>query len=212
MSGDRALEALARMARLLVGRCVLRAAAASGGRAQVEALKDEVLDGREHLQAYGFSSHPLPGARGVVASIGGARNNAVVIVLSDPRHRPDLAAGDAALHDHRQQIIRLTETGIEIETPFDVTVTAAQSVTVEAAESVEITAAGAVTVTAATDLTLAAAGRLRLQAQTVEIAAQQSMKLDAGGYGETWFPDGRATWTQGTSSKGQSAPQPPEHP
>lgn len=201
---SRALEEIARTARLIVGRCVLRAAAASGGRAQVEGLKDEVLDGREHLQAYGFSSFPLPGARGVVASIGGARNNAVVIVLADPRHRPELAAGDAALHDHRQQIIRLTETGIEIDTPFDVTVTAARSVTIEATESVAITAA--------MDVTIAATGRLRIEGQTVEIVGQQSLKLDAGGYGETWFPDGRATWTLGTSSKGQSVPQPPEHP
>lgn len=185
---SRMLEAAHRRISLAIGRCVLRAAAASGGRVQVEVLKGELMDAREHLQSYGFSSHPLPGARGVTGSVGGSRNNAVILVLSDPRYRPELGAGDAAMHDHRQQIIRLSETGIEIDTPLDVTIKAVQNVTITAAE------------------------RLRLQAPNIEIAATAALKLDAGGYGETWQPNGRATWTTGTSSLGQSSPQPPEHP
>ena len=54
--------------------------------------------------------------------------------------------------------------------------------------------------------------KVRIDGPAIEIHAEQSLKLDVGGYGETWLTGGRKTWTQGTTSANQGPPAPPEHP
>ena len=186
-SMDRLLAPVHRRISLAVGRAVLRAASAGGARVQVEALAGEVLDDREHEQAYGFASHPLAGAKAVTVSVGGARNNSVVIVISDPRHRPNLAAGESAMHDDRQQAVHLKQDGIVVATPL----------------KIEISGEG--------DVTISSGTLVRLAAPEVQIHADDSLRLDCGGYGETWTPTGRQTWTQGTTTTPMGPPSPPEH-
>lgn len=82
---------------------------------QVSLLSEEAKDTLEHLEPYGFTSHPLPGAEVLAAFIEGDRSHGVVIVASDRRYRPiNLAAGDVSIFDNRGHKITLTATGIVI--------------------------------------------------------------------------------------------------
>ncbi len=66
---------------------------------QLTALQGEVLDLRERLQEYGFTSRPHPGADAIMVSLGGNRTNTVVVAVDDRRYRMKLQNnGDVALY------------------------------------------------------------------------------------------------------------------
>jgi phage baseplate assembly protein V len=66
---------------------------------QVSLLDDEVDDGVERFQQYGFSSHPIRGAELVTVCPGGDRAHAIVIAVDDRRYRlQGLAEGEVALY------------------------------------------------------------------------------------------------------------------
>jgi len=78
---------------------------------QLELLTGEVVD-VPRIQDYGITSVPLPGAKGVVAAIGGKSNGYVCIKMDDKRYRQvSLKAGEVALYDHQGQLIHLKEGG-----------------------------------------------------------------------------------------------------
>ena len=62
MIPGRILRSLQRRMATLVGRAVLLAVNAGTGlqSVQVRILADEVMDGVEHMEPYGFTSNPLP--------------------------------------------------------------------------------------------------------------------------------------------------------
>jgi phage baseplate assembly protein V len=104
---------------LMVGRCVLLAVNDAPGvqQLQIRALEGEVLDRVERHQEYGFTSHPQPGAEGVVVAVGGLRSHAIVIAVEDRRYRlTGLKAGEVALHDDQGQAVHLMRDGIELRT------------------------------------------------------------------------------------------------
>jgi phage baseplate assembly protein V len=99
---------------------------------QIELLADEVQDGAEHFEPYGFTSAPIEGAECVAIFPAGIRSHALVIVAADRRYRLTmLAAGEVALHDDQGQIVHLKRDGIAITSPFKVELTA-PTVTVSA--------------------------------------------------------------------------------
>ena len=66
---------------------------------QVEALQDEVIDEFEHMEPYGFTSHPHPGAEAILAALGGMREHSVAVVVGDKRYRlTGLDAGEVAIY------------------------------------------------------------------------------------------------------------------
>jgi phage baseplate assembly protein V len=66
---------------------------------QTEGLVSEIRDNVQVVQLHGFSSLPLPGARGIVVYPSGNRGNGLVIATIDPRYRPTgLRPGEASLH------------------------------------------------------------------------------------------------------------------
>jgi phage baseplate assembly protein V len=82
---------------------------------QVSLLDDEAKDDLEHLEPYGFTSHPNAGAEVLAAFIEGDRSHGVVIVASDRRFRPvNLAVGDVAVFNDHAMVIKLTKDGIVI--------------------------------------------------------------------------------------------------
>lgn len=125
---------------MMIGRAVI-SAVADGQQAQalqIELLADEVQDGVERFQGYGYTSHPHPGAEAVVAFVGGTRSHGIVIQVEDRRYRlKNLAPGEVALFDDLGQVIHLKRDGIHIESPNKVTIEApdvdviADTVTVE---------------------------------------------------------------------------------
>ncbi|AOY00095.1 hypothetical protein BJP62_06305 [Jeongeupia sp. USM3] len=75
--------------------------ARAGGKGQV--LQVRLLDGEvaelEHLEAYGSTSCPLPGAEAVAAFLGGDRGHGVVLVAADRRYRiKGLKAGEVCIY------------------------------------------------------------------------------------------------------------------
>ena len=69
------MSALKRRVLLMIGRAVLTVVDADRmtQSIQVEALQDEVIDEFEHMEPYGFTSHPHPGAEAITR---GARRDA----------------------------------------------------------------------------------------------------------------------------------------
>lgn len=85
---------------MMFARGVLRRVNDANGRQQlqVELLKNEVRDDVEHMQNYGFTSHPL-GGDVAVAFLGGNREQGIVLVVDDRRYRIPLQAGEVAMYD-----------------------------------------------------------------------------------------------------------------
>ena len=101
---------------------------------QMRLTAGEVNDDMEHFEPYGFTSHPLAGAEGIAAFLGGDRSHAVVLVVADRRYRlKALAPGDVAIytdegdkiHFRRGRIIDIetatlnirASTAVNIDTP-----------------------------------------------------------------------------------------------
>lgn len=102
----------------VVSRCTLGLVNAAGKlqALQIRMLAGEVKDAVEHLEPYGFTSHPKPGAEGVAVFPGGDRSHGVVVVLADRRYRlQGLKAGEMAIHDDQGQCVHLTREGIVIK-------------------------------------------------------------------------------------------------
>lgn len=102
----------------LISRCTVALVNAAGKlqALQIRMLAGEVKDGVEHLEPYGYTSHPLRGAEGVVVCPGGDRSHGVVIVVADRRYRlQGLKPGEVALHDDQGQCVHLTRAGIVVE-------------------------------------------------------------------------------------------------
>lgn len=85
---------------MMFARGVLRGVDDSNGRqqVQVELLKDELRDNVEHMQNYGFTSHPT-GGDVAFAALGGNREQGIVLVVDDRRYRIPLQAGEVAIYD-----------------------------------------------------------------------------------------------------------------
>ena len=66
---------------------------------QLRLTADEVKDNMEHLEPYGFTACPLPGAEALAAFFAGDRSHGVVVVVSDRRFRlQGLKPGEVALY------------------------------------------------------------------------------------------------------------------
>lgn len=110
-------EDLKNRLRLLVGRCLIKRVSADGPiqTVQGQLLADETQDDMEHLQQYGYASHPLPGAEAVVVFMGGNRDHGMVIATGDRRYGVKLVAGEVALYDNLGHVIHLKRDGISID-------------------------------------------------------------------------------------------------
>ncbi|BFT62372.1 phage baseplate assembly protein V [Pseudomonas moorei] len=100
---------------MMFGRGVLRGVNDSTGRQQlqVELLKNELRDGVEHMQNYGFTSHPT-GGDVAVAFVAGNREQGIVLVVDDRRYRIPLEAGEVAIYDDQGNKIELLRSMVKI--------------------------------------------------------------------------------------------------
>lgn len=110
-----ALRELGSRVRMMFGRGVLRSVTDTGPRqqVQVELLKDELRDGLEHMQNYGFTSHPT-GGDCAVAFNGGNREQGIVLVIDDRRYRIPLLAGEVAIYDNLGNKIELLREMVKV--------------------------------------------------------------------------------------------------
>lgn len=85
---------------------------------QVRLLADEVKDSVEHLEPYGFTSNPNPGAECLALFLDGDRSHGVVIVVADRRYRmTGFETGEVAIHDDQGQHVHLKRNGILVHSP-----------------------------------------------------------------------------------------------
>ncbi|HEV7283965.1 MAG TPA: phage baseplate assembly protein V [Kaistia sp.] len=72
--------------------------------AQVHLCADEVKDGVERFQQYGFTSVPHSGAEGVCLFVSGNHDHGILIAVDDRRYRlKGLADGEVALYTDEDQ-------------------------------------------------------------------------------------------------------------
>lgn len=106
----RALDPINRKLRMIAGRAVL-SLMSDAFTAQVKAMDSEVRDGAEIFQQYGFRSQPLPGAEGILLSLGGNRDHTVILCMDDRRYTVTLEGGECALYDDLGKYIVLKRDG-----------------------------------------------------------------------------------------------------
>lgn len=80
---------------------------------QIELLSDEVREGVERFQNYGFTSHPHAGAEAVAAAVAGSRDHLVVLAVDDRRYRlKGLQAGEVAIYTDEGDKVVLRRGGV----------------------------------------------------------------------------------------------------
>jgi phage baseplate assembly protein V len=92
---------------LMLGRAILTAINNSGTtqRLQMKGLSDEVLDGVERFQEYGFDSYPWEDAQAAVMYLGGNRDHGIVVTVHDRRYRPtNLTQGEIVLYTDEDKV------------------------------------------------------------------------------------------------------------
>lgn len=93
---------------------------------QLDLLAGETKDRLEHMEPYGFTSHPKAGAEAAAAFLDGDRSHGIVLVVADRRYRlTDLAEGEVAISDDLGQKVHITRDGIVIQSALKVRVAAA---------------------------------------------------------------------------------------
>lgn len=115
---DRLLDPIRRQIGNLLARGTLVAvdAARKMQSLQVRLLAGEIKDAVEHVEAYGYTSHPLPGAEVVAGFLDGDRSHGLVLLVADRRYRlTSLEPGEMAIHDDLGQKVHLTRSGIVID-------------------------------------------------------------------------------------------------
>lgn len=140
---ERWIRPLARQVRLMVARGIALRTDDAGERQTLQGsfLADELLDGVEHPQPYGFTARAHPGAEVVGVCVGGRREQLLALVVGDRRYRlRGLAEGEVALYTDEGDRIHLKRSGrIEITAGSQVTVNAPQ-VKVEGGAAVTVEA------------------------------------------------------------------------
>lgn len=83
---------------------------------QIKLLLGEAKNDVEHVEPYGYTSHPHAGAEHITLFLAGDRSHGVTVVVADRRYRlQGLAAGEVALYDDLGQTVHLTRSGIVID-------------------------------------------------------------------------------------------------
>ncbi|MGH7027942.1 phage baseplate assembly protein V [Brevundimonas sp.] len=127
---------------MMVSRAVLQLVDDAGGiqAMQFSGLSDELIEGAERFQDYGFTSVPLPGAEAALVFPGGLRSHGLVVAVGDRRYRlKGLKDGEVAVYDDQGQQLLLGRDGIRLVSSLKVEIEAPE-VAITAAEKATITA------------------------------------------------------------------------
>lgn len=149
------IEPLQRRMRIMVARGIVNLVNDAGGLQvlQISLSADEVRDGIERFQQYGFTSAPFAGAEAIALSVNADRNQLVVISVDDRRYRlVGLQPGEVALYTDEGDYVKLARGKIiEVVSGTKVKITAP---VLEVDGDVHVTG----TLTADTDVVIAGLG------------------------------------------------------
>ncbi len=109
---------------------------------QIRLMADEPKSDVEHIEPYGFTSNPIPGAEVVALFPDGDRSHGFVVAVTDRRYRlQGLLSGEMAIHDDQGQKVHLTRAGIVVKgAGLPILLTDTPTVTIEAGTSVVLDA------------------------------------------------------------------------
>lgn len=111
---------------LVVGRAVISAVndAQNIQETQLKGLSGEALDRVQRFQHFGFSSNPPAGSEAIIVSLGGNRENSVVIATENRNVRfKNLASGETAIYTDDGTYIVLKKAGqVEVKAATKLTV------------------------------------------------------------------------------------------
>nr|WP_295465189.1 phage baseplate assembly protein [Mesorhizobium sp.] len=65
-------------------------------------------------EPHGFASHPVKGGIGIALSARGNRDSAYVLGGENPKLRPDVAMGGAAIYDHTGNIVSVVQANMRL--------------------------------------------------------------------------------------------------
>lgn len=104
-----ALNLLIRKIRRLAGRGLIRRVKYANKIRyfQVQQEGGMPLDDVEHLEPFGFTSHPLSNAEAVVLAFNGNGSHSVAIVAGDQRYRLEIEEGETAIYNHHGDKVHL---------------------------------------------------------------------------------------------------------
>jgi len=111
---QKVVEPLKRRILLSISRAVVKSVTDSGGMQVVKLslMADEVKDGVERFQRYGFTSNPPAGSEAVVVFVSGDREHGVVVAENHRASRKKgLAEGESALYNSEGSFIHLKNGG-----------------------------------------------------------------------------------------------------
>ena len=115
---------------------------------QVESYANDISDGVERFQPYGFTSNPPGECEVIVASINGNADHEVVVALDDRSHRPSGSQpGEVSVYDDQGNLVKLARGG-------SVIVNGATSVSVSAATTISIVVGSSSITVSASGITL----------------------------------------------------------
>lgn len=88
----------------------------------------------QHMEPYGFTARPIPGAEAVLLNVSGDRSDPIVIQVTDRRYRiQTLAEGEVAIYDDQGAYVKLGRSGIVVEPAAAGTIKLGESATKGAA-------------------------------------------------------------------------------
>lgn len=74
---------------------------------QIQGEGGQVLSGIEHLEPFGFTSHPLPGAEPIAVALNGNGSHTIVILVNDQRYRLVLEEGESAVYNQHGDYVHI---------------------------------------------------------------------------------------------------------
>lgn len=187
---------VSRRLRTLLRRGVVRLVKYSGKvrLLQVKVPGGSALSDLEHLEPFGFTSHPTPDAEALVLSFGGNGSHSVAVMVSDRRYRLTIAEGEVALYNANGDNLHFKADG-----------TAA----LKAATKVEIDSpateiSGTLTVSGATTLSSTLAVTGATTAAAITSGAINATAVTSGGVA---FDTHKHPYTDDSSNKTTGGPQ-----
>lgn len=109
---------VSRKLRALINRALLRRASYAGRQRVLQILGEggQLLQNIEHLEPFGFTGHPLPGAEPIALSLNGDSSHTIAILVNDQRYRLVIAEGEAAIYNHHGDKVHIkADRSIEVK-------------------------------------------------------------------------------------------------
>lgn len=76
---------------------------------QLQGEGAEPLDNIEHLEPFGFTSHPVAGAEGIVLAFNGNGSHSVVFCVGDRRYRLVIDEGEVAIYNRHGDKVHIKD-------------------------------------------------------------------------------------------------------